>query len=337
MESKKVNRYKYFREVKEELIRESENKCGYCGSKLGITDQGNIDHYYPKSKFPELEFEKSNLVLACNYCNRMKSDRIPVDENNKKIILHPQQDDFSLHISEDANGSLIGITDLGTSTINTLQLNRKALVEDRINRAMLNVMSDKDYNSLEPILNSESSPYEKFKESIKFVEKLLNIQIEDEAVKRHHHKLLYANIITVMETYLSDSFINKTIVSQRLLRRFVESFHDYKNIKFDYADIFEKYENVETYVTKSLLDIMYHNIGKVKGMYKDTLEIDFPQDLNKVYKAVSIRHDIVHRNGKDKNKKEHNIEANEIKELIDDITCFIDNVEDQINVTIHAS
>lgn len=328
-ENKSTNKFD-FRKIKLELIEEFKNRCGYCGSKIGITDSGNVDHYYPKSRFPELEFQKSNLVLACNYCNRIKSDRSPIDNSGKKVILNPREDIFSDHIKEDENGVLTGVTELGNSTIEVLQLNRKALVEDRINRAILNLGREEDYKSIEPILNNEKSPYEKFQESIAVIKQLLEVKIENDTLQNHQNKLLYANVITSMETYLSDTFINKAITSKEYLRKFVETFHDFKNIKFDYAEIFEKYEDVETYVTKSLLDIMYHNIGKVKGMYMDTFGIEFPKDIKSIYQAVNIRHDIVHRNGQDKNKNEHQIDGMQIQKLITDVSAFIDFINNQI-------
>lgn len=52
--------------------------CGYCEEKV---DQSNatVDHFRPKSKFPELVYEWSNWVFVCRKCNNCKGDKWPDD------------------------------------------------------------------------------------------------------------------------------------------------------------------------------------------------------------------------------------------------------------------
>jgi uncharacterized protein (TIGR02646 family) len=55
------------------LYSEQECMCAYCqdnlpqpvGGNKNEVDISHIDHILPKSKYPELEFEQSNLVLSC--------------------------------------------------------------------------------------------------------------------------------------------------------------------------------------------------------------------------------------------------------------------------------
>ncbi len=49
--------------------------CGYCEE----AGKGEIDHFKPVSKFPQLVYEWSNWVFACSSCNRSKSDKWPDD------------------------------------------------------------------------------------------------------------------------------------------------------------------------------------------------------------------------------------------------------------------
>ena len=42
--------------------------------------------------------------------------------------------------------------------------------------------------------------------------------------------------------------------------------------------------------------------------YKRLFNIKFPSDMGEIEKAIIIRHDLVHRNGKDKDGKQHNIQ-----------------------------
>lgn len=47
--------------------------CGYCEE----TCKGEVDHFRPKSKFPELVYKWNNWILACHVCNQKKSDHWP--------------------------------------------------------------------------------------------------------------------------------------------------------------------------------------------------------------------------------------------------------------------
>ena len=55
---------------KQALKASTFNKCMYCESKVTHIDYGDIEHIKPKSKYPILEFEWSNLGFSCTVCNR---------------------------------------------------------------------------------------------------------------------------------------------------------------------------------------------------------------------------------------------------------------------------
>ena len=64
-----------WREFHSDLCRAFSELCAYCEETTG----GAVDHFMPKSKFPELVYEWSNWVLACPECNQSKGDRWPDD------------------------------------------------------------------------------------------------------------------------------------------------------------------------------------------------------------------------------------------------------------------
>ena len=72
--------------------------------------------------------------------------------------------------------------------------------------------------------------------------------------------------------------------------------------------------------------MLWHNLPKVCEFYKITFEIDFPEFGN-LFKAVKIRHDIVHRNGKDKNDVEFQIYKKDVITLLQDVENFVNQVE----------
>jgi len=87
--------------------------CGYCGvSESDIGGQLEIDHYRPVTKGGNDQL--NNLVYACVHCNRFKGNYWPDDNDPQSFyLLHPGEDDPSLHFRLTASGRLEGSTPRG--------------------------------------------------------------------------------------------------------------------------------------------------------------------------------------------------------------------------------
>ena len=69
--------------------------CPYCG----ISDVKEIDHFLPKSKFPEFSLYLPNMVISCSDCNGEK-DNIAIDTKSKKrFVINPYHDTEILDIN----------------------------------------------------------------------------------------------------------------------------------------------------------------------------------------------------------------------------------------------
>lgn len=54
-------------------------KCCYCERLLPLKGRGKeVEHFRPKSRYPELRNTWENLLLACPICNDKKADHFPV-------------------------------------------------------------------------------------------------------------------------------------------------------------------------------------------------------------------------------------------------------------------
>lgn len=71
--------FSYYSSYKPVLREEFRFQCVYCRLPDGVKGQDNfgVDHYRPRSLFPELTTTYSNLFYACNACNRRKGDYWP--------------------------------------------------------------------------------------------------------------------------------------------------------------------------------------------------------------------------------------------------------------------
>jgi hypothetical protein len=102
--------------------------CGYCGiSESDIGGELEIDHYRPITKGGDAQ--RGNLVYACVHCNRFKGNYWPETNDPESFyILHPGEDDLSIHLRITANGRIEGLTPRGWFHIHRLHLNRPQLV-----------------------------------------------------------------------------------------------------------------------------------------------------------------------------------------------------------------
>lgn len=83
---------KKLREHHEAILR-----CPFCGMLRDPSFEGDslpIDHYLPKSLWPELSIVATNLVPICDTCNtRLKKVQAPI-RGGSRLFLHPYYDCF---------------------------------------------------------------------------------------------------------------------------------------------------------------------------------------------------------------------------------------------------
>lgn len=70
------------------LAAPKNGRCPLCGQGK----VSSLDHHLPKAKYPALAITPSNLVPACNDCNKLKTSTIPTTAEQETI--HPYFDDI---------------------------------------------------------------------------------------------------------------------------------------------------------------------------------------------------------------------------------------------------
>ncbi|PMY42619.1 MULTISPECIES: hypothetical protein [Pseudomonas] len=143
------------------------------------------------------------------------------------------------------------------------------------------------------------------------------------------NKMLFAQAITAIETYLSSSFVSAVMSSDDLLRKLLETDPELARRQFSLREIFTQWEGLKLLVAKYLKDLIFHDIKKIKPMYLSVLDIDFG-DVSWLFKAILIRHDCVHRSGFDKEGNQHIISSEEIEEIIKQCTRLVSRIEESL-------
>ena len=62
-----------WREFREELRRRFLTNCGYCERNT----RGEVDHFRPKSLFPDSVYYWENWIFSCHECNQAKGEKWP--------------------------------------------------------------------------------------------------------------------------------------------------------------------------------------------------------------------------------------------------------------------
>jgi uncharacterized protein (TIGR02646 family) len=147
-----------------------QGKCAYCENKISGSFFGAAEHFRPKGNVTVradkgkkkatlgdgsehggyfwLAYDWHNLVPACDKCNNAKSDQFPVaashvgnpapeteelNELEQPFLLYPYRDEPSDYLRFGKGGVVCAIDDneRGAKTIETLDLNRQELMEER--------------------------------------------------------------------------------------------------------------------------------------------------------------------------------------------------------------
>ncbi|MUG95130.1 hypothetical protein F7734_23315 [Scytonema sp. UIC 10036] len=184
---------------------------------------------------------------------------------------------------------------------------------------------DIDDAQLDAIL-ANTEFYRTFSNEISSLRLLNDLTITDFNARRTLKRQIYVGTITCLETYLSDAFINTVLSNEEYLKSFFSSFKDFKEQKFGLNELFPKFEQAKDIAKKAMLEVIYHNLPKVKNMYETTLNLSFP-NFAEITKHIATRHDLVHRNGKTKDEKEIFLDEKAVDEVICTIESFVNEID----------
>ena len=168
--------------------------------------------------------------------------------------------------------------------------------------------------------------YEVFATAIADTRSLIALAPESKTLAR----LLYANVITAMETYLSDTLKKQVLTREPIRRRFVQTNDAFKE-KMVVQDIFRKLESLNDEIVQAIDLMSFHNLDRTTGLYKSVLDTQFPTaSMEDLKKAVEARHDIVHRNGKTTQGKAVEMSMQDVERLLELVDATVQHIDKQI-------
>lgn len=178
-------------------------------------------------------------------------------------------------------------------------------------------------------ISENIDPKASFLNEINNLEQLLAINIDKEDVKDILLRQVFISMIGGLETYLSDTFINKVTGSAYFLERFVENHPEFRKQKFSLSEVFQEQRGIEEKARSVMVETIYHKLPIVKRMYEDTFAISFPE-ISALQKFVIQRHDLVHRNGKTTDGNKVPVSEKTITDLKNAAVELVDKIENRM-------
>ena len=110
--------------------------CSYCDGYPFSMSKETIDHFRPKSKYPELAYQWENLFLCCDRCQYIKGEKFNKRMLKTDEISYNFSDYFIINYKEGTilPNPIASLTNRQRAaiTIDLLQLNDKTLCHTRI-------------------------------------------------------------------------------------------------------------------------------------------------------------------------------------------------------------
>ncbi|WP_195430735.1 hypothetical protein [Cupriavidus sp. IK-TO18] len=155
------------------------------------------------------------------------------------------------------------------------------------------------------------------------------------------NRMVYASAIGAMEAFLSDTLVNTVRKDNVFLDRLLKGDNELSKISVSLSEISGNPFVVMQRTQTHLASLIYHNLAKIGNLYKVVLNgveiLPDPELRKRLMKAVLTRHDIVHRNGKDKDGAEVGLPTALVTATIDDVRTFVTHVNSCVTSALIAA
>lgn len=143
-------------------------------------------------------------------------------------------------------------------------------------------------------------------------------------------RMLFTQYFSATEAYLGDRLIGLVTSDNAALASLVKNNTEWSDEKISVADLAANPNALKEWVKKRLLDLVYHNFVKIDMYYRGALGATiFPDDDTKktLMGFIPVRHDCVHRYGRDKEGKERDITDVDLDRLGKALQAVVIHVE----------
>ena len=165
-----------------------------------------------------------------------------------------------------------------------------------------------------------------FNRTIDKIRRILSSTI-DQTVMNTIYKMIHIHAVTAMETYLGDSLKSAVIGNKIYIANAARNLDELSKKNFKLSEILSYEGDIEKIVLEQLGKYLYHDVLRVMKIYKATLGFSYTYDLKPLIEITTVRHDLVHRNGKNNEGVRVDLNPVDLKNAIDEVDKFINYLE----------
>lgn len=150
------------------------------------------------------------------------------------------------------------------------------------------------------------------------------------------NRMVFVSCFAAFEAYLGDTLLKYVFGNDEALKRILKEEAELRSVKIDLLTILTDDEVVFKTVTKRLKTVLWHNLAKVDAIYHIAAKFsifDDPAHKELLFKALPLRHDCVHRNGRD---KEGDLREELVRKFIEDVASAMTVTAEHIEQAIEA-
>lgn len=191
--------------------------------------------------------------------------------------------------------------------------------------------ADRDYSRfLVELARGIEDPRAEFAQAIEDVRSLAAVPLPDARLEQARLRMLHVSAITAMESFLAAAFIRPVLASDGFKRRFIETQAGQQQKTVVRATVCTRPERLEDEIKDTLGGLSWHNLRRVRRLYRNVLDVEIQGETDALADAVQVRHDIVHRNGKDKAGGIHGLTQLELELLLRRVESLVASVHAQM-------
>lgn len=261
------------------------------------------------------EFETDAIGIPSPYFSA-ESARDSFSENSETSLCPNCNKEFTITALSSFTGGYIDI-DADENEIVVVVEHLEKEYERYIDGQIESILDELDY-------------YSTFKNGIYEIEQLAELSKIAPSLERIILMNSYSGLVTQLETYLQNALVTNVMTRDEYFQSFIETFENFKRQKFSISEIFSKQSELKDKAKFELSELIYHNLHRIRPIYISVFSIKIP-DISEVMKIVKIRHDLVHRGGKDKDGNLVNIGKQEFDKAKTEIIKFINELNGELN------
>ena len=144
------------------------------------------------------------------------------------------------------------------------------------------------------------------------------------------NRMLLVQYFSAIEAYLSDRLIRLVLDDPKAMSALVKGNKEWVADKIEVVELASNPNAIRGWVHMRLRELMYHNFVKIDHYYRSALgSTIFPDEATKktLMEFVPVRHDCVHRYGRDHDGRERSISKPDVERLSEALEGMVTHIE----------